>query len=79
MIAAASDELWNGGKICGQKFRVKCTGPTNPYPHPCKGGSVSVEIVDHCPNCGGTIDLSKEAFSTIADPVAGVIKIDYHK
>ncbi|XP_021755320.1 putative EG45-like domain containing protein 1 [Chenopodium quinoa] len=80
MIAAAGDELWDGGKICGKTFQVTCTGPTNPYPHPCKDGtSVSVKIVDQCPNCGGTLDLSKEAFSTIADPVAGVIKIDYQQ
>ncbi|XP_074277977.1 EG45-like domain containing protein [Silene latifolia] len=80
MIAAAGDQLWNGGKICGTMFRVTCTGPTNPFPHPCnQGKSVLVKIVDQCPNCGGTIDLSKEAFSTIANPVAGIIKIDYVK
>ncbi|CAO2826191.1 unnamed protein product [Amaranthus hypochondriacus] len=80
MIAAAGDQLWAGGKICGTMFKVSCTGPTNPYPHACKPGtSVTVKIVDQCPNCGGTIDLSKEAFSTIADPVAGVIKIDYQQ
>ncbi|KAM7511700.1 hypothetical protein LguiB_010575 [Lonicera macranthoides] len=77
LIAAASDPLWNKGAICGKNFTVKCTGPTNPVPHPCTGKSVTVTIVDHCPGCGGTLDLSKEAFATIANPVAGVIKIDY--
>ncbi|XP_059287773.1 putative EG45-like domain containing protein 1 [Lycium ferocissimum] len=77
IIAAASDPLWAGGKICGKTFNVTCTGPTNPVPHPCTGRSIVVKIVDHCPSCGGTLDLSKEAFSTIANPVAGVIKIDY--
>ncbi|KAL9224135.1 hypothetical protein vseg_000202 [Gypsophila vaccaria] len=78
MIAAAGDQLWEGGKICGKVVRVTCTGPTNPFPHPCnEGKSVTVKIVDQCPHCGGTIDLSKEAFSTIANPVAGIIKIDY--
>ncbi|XP_074271724.1 putative EG45-like domain containing protein 1 [Silene latifolia] len=78
MIAAAGDQLWNGGKICGKMFNVTCTGPTNPFPHPCNEGKiVTVKIVDQCPNCGGSIDLSREAFSTIANPVAGVIKIDY--
>ncbi|KAH0654821.1 hypothetical protein KY285_029703 [Solanum tuberosum] len=76
-IAAASDSLWGGGKICGKTFNVTCTGPTNPVPHPCTGKSIVVKIVDHCPGCGGTLDLSKEAFSTIANPVAGVIKINY--
>ncbi|KAK6783666.1 hypothetical protein RDI58_017120 [Solanum bulbocastanum] len=76
-IAAASDSLWGGGKICGKTFNVTCTGPTNPVPHPCTGKSIVVKVVDHCPGCGGTLDLSKEAFSIIANPVAGVIKINY--
>nr|KAJ0197956.1 hypothetical protein LSAT_V11C700363090 [Lactuca sativa] len=78
MIATASDPLWDGGAICGKIFTVKCTGATNPVPHPCYDGkTVTVKIVDHCPGCGGTLDLSKEAFESIADPVAGVIKIEY--
>uniref|UniRef100_A0A7N0UT88 Expansin-like EG45 domain-containing protein n=1 Tax=Kalanchoe fedtschenkoi TaxID=63787 RepID=A0A7N0UT88_KALFE len=78
MIGAASDPLWNNGAICGKYFTVRCTGPTNPYPKSCKGkNSVRIKIVDHCPGCGGTLDLSKEAFAAIADPVAGRIKIDY--
>ncbi|GFS40801.1 barwin-related endoglucanase [Actinidia rufa] len=79
MIAAASDPLWNNGAICGKTFRVTCTGPTNPVPHPCTGKTVTVKIVDHCPGCGGTLDLSREAFATIANPVAGIIKIDYQQ
>ncbi|KAL6994119.1 endo-1,4-beta-glucanase [Sarracenia purpurea var. burkii] len=79
MIAAASDPLWNNGAICGKFFRVTCTGPTNPVPHPCTGNSVTVKIVDHCPGCGGTLDLSREAFATIANPIAGIIKIDYQE
>ncbi|KAK6944279.1 RlpA-like protein, double-psi beta-barrel domain, partial [Dillenia turbinata] len=78
MIGSASDVLWNNGAVCGKWYRVTCTGPTNPVPHPCYDGkSVTVKVVDHCPGCQNTFDLSKEAFSTIANPVAGVIKIDY--
>ncbi|THG08522.1 hypothetical protein TEA_002155 [Camellia sinensis var. sinensis] len=72
MIAAASDPLWNNGAICGKIFVVACTGATNPVPHPCTRNNVTVKIVDHCPGCGGTLDLSKEAFATIANTVAGV-------
>ncbi|KAL3639755.1 endo-1,4-beta-glucanase [Castilleja foliolosa] len=79
MIAAASDPLWANGAICGKVFNVTCTGPTNPVPHPCTGKSVVVKIVDHCPGCGGTLDLSREAFADIANPVAGIIKIDYYQ
>ncbi|GMI99771.1 hypothetical protein like AT4G30380 [Hibiscus trionum] len=77
MIAAAGDALWNNGAVCGKMFTVTCTGPRNPVPHPCTGKSVTVKIVDHCPGCPSTIDLSKEAFTTIANPVAGIINIDY--
>lgn len=79
MIAAASDVLWNNGAVCGRKYRVTCIGAAYPGVQPCKAGtSVVVKVVDYCPKgCRGTIDLSKEAFSAIADPNAGVIRIRY--
>ncbi|XP_010432992.1 PREDICTED: putative EG45-like domain containing protein 1 [Camelina sativa] len=77
-IAAASNQLWDNGRVCGKMFRVKCTGARNAVPHPCTGKSVTVRIVDHCPNgCASTIDLSREAFAQIANPVTGIINIDY--
>ncbi|MBA0626864.1 hypothetical protein Gotri_006096 [Gossypium trilobum] len=79
MIAAAGDALWNNGAVCGKIFTVTCTGPRNPVPHPCTGKSVTVKIVDHCPGCPSTIDLSREAFALIANPVAGIINIDYNQ
>uniref|UniRef100_A0A2N9HAG8 RlpA-like protein double-psi beta-barrel domain-containing protein n=1 Tax=Fagus sylvatica TaxID=28930 RepID=A0A2N9HAG8_FAGSY len=42
-------------------------------------GSVTVKIVDQCPGCPAALDLSQEAFAKIADPVAGVIKIEYNR
>ncbi|KAJ6407015.1 hypothetical protein OIU84_010519 [Salix udensis] len=77
MIAAANDSLWSNGAVCGKMFQVTCTGPRNPVPHPCSGKTVTVKIVDHCPGCPSTLDLSKEAFTQIANPVAGIINIDY--
>lgn len=77
MVAAAGDALWNNGKVCGKMFSVRCTGPRNPVPHPCTNKTVTVKMVDHCPGCPSTIDLSKEAFTAIANPVAGIINIDY--
>ncbi|PON38617.1 Expansin [Parasponia andersonii] len=78
-IAAASEAVWDNKAACGRKYRVRCTGATNQgVPKPCRGGSVVVKIVDLCPaGCQGTIDLSQEAFSQIADPNAGKIKIEY--
>ncbi|XP_059635784.1 putative EG45-like domain containing protein 1 [Cornus florida] len=79
MVVAASDPLWNNGAVCGKQFKVTCTGPTNAVPQPCTGKTVWVKVVDHCPGCGGTLDLSREAFATIANPVAGIVKIDYQQ
>nr|XP_048336324.1 EG45-like domain containing protein [Ziziphus jujuba var. spinosa] len=81
MIAAASDVIWNNGGACGRMYRVRCTGATNEgVPQPCRGdgNGVVVKIVDYCPpGCRGTIDLSEELFSTIANPDAAIIKIEY--
>ncbi|KAE8714978.1 EG45-like domain containing protein [Hibiscus syriacus] len=81
MIAAAGDALWKNGKNCGKTFTVKCTGSPNAVPNPCTGKNVTVKIVDHCPGpgCKSTLDLSQEAFAIIANPVAGIINIDYKK
>ncbi|KAI3926238.1 hypothetical protein MKW98_028374 [Papaver atlanticum] len=80
MIAAANDALFQNNATCGHIYKVTCTGPTNAVPHPCTSTpTVTVKIVDLCPGCGGTIDLSKEAFAKIANPVAGVIKIEYQR
>uniref|UniRef100_A0A1D1ZAX8 EG45-like domain containing protein n=1 Tax=Anthurium amnicola TaxID=1678845 RepID=A0A1D1ZAX8_9ARAE len=78
MIAAASDAIWDNRAACGRRYRVRCTGGTNDVPHPCRGRSVDVTIVDYCPpGCRGTIDLSREAFAIIGNPDAGRIQIDY--
>lgn len=38
---------------------------------------IYAEIVDYCPNCTSTINLSRYVFSAIADLNAGRIKIKY--
>ncbi|WP_329107924.1 expansin EXLX1 family cellulose-binding protein [Micromonospora sp. NBC_01699] len=41
-------------------------------------GRVRVVIMDQCPECApGHIDLSREAFARIADPVQGVVPVSY--
>ncbi|KAG1330804.1 putative EG45-like domain containing protein 1 [Cocos nucifera] len=78
MIAAASDAIYANGAACGRRYSVRCTGATNPVPHPCTGsGGVVVTIVDHCAGCQATLDLSYQVFAAIANPIAGKIKIDY--
>ncbi|CAL5375079.1 unnamed protein product [Camellia sinensis] len=82
MIVTTSDALWNNGAACGKMYSVSCTGATNQgVPQPCKGGGVTMKIVDRCPSlgCQATIDLSQEAFSAIADIAAEKINIDYNQ
>ncbi|KAD4179854.1 hypothetical protein E3N88_28445 [Mikania micrantha] len=78
MVLAANPALY-ATKVCGNKYRVTCTGGTNNgIPQPCTGKSVVVTAVDKCPGCASDqVDLSKEAFSVIANPDAGRIKISY--
>ncbi|TYG89222.1 hypothetical protein ES288_A12G082500v1 [Gossypium darwinii] len=77
MIAAIGDALWHNGTVCEKMFTVKCMGPRNPVPLPCTGKSVTIKIIDYYPGCPSTIDLSQEAFTIIANLVAGIINVDY--
>ncbi|XP_041021940.1 EG45-like domain containing protein [Juglans microcarpa x Juglans regia] len=79
MVAGASDAIWRNRAACGKNYRVRCIGGANLAPHPCKSGNVVVKIVDYCssPGCNGTINLSRDAFSKIADLNAGKVKIEY--
>ncbi|MBA0553804.1 hypothetical protein Golob_012953 [Gossypium lobatum] len=81
MVAGVSDALWNNGRACGKSYRVKCLGGANEAPHPCKNGNTAVvKVVDYCKaGCQGIINLSKHAFSTIADPDAGIIQVEFNE
>ncbi|KAF4352801.1 hypothetical protein F8388_026343 [Cannabis sativa] len=77
MVAAVNSGLWNIKAVCGKRYRIRCVGPANPgVPRPCTGKSVVVMVTNYCPGCDG-FDLSREAFSTIANTVAGKINIAY--
>jgi expansin (peptidoglycan-binding protein) len=66
-VAAMDQAEWNGSAVCGECVAV--TGPK---------GSVVVRIVDLCPGCGaGHLDLSQQAFSQIADPLAGNVPVTW--
>lgn len=75
MITAVAEHLWDGSAVCGRCVRV--TGPL---------GTVVVEITDQCPAgpnpqwCAGDaahLDLSEAAFAAVADPVRGVVHIEW--
>ncbi|XP_039066386.1 EG45-like domain containing protein [Hibiscus syriacus] len=81
MVAGVSDALWQNGRACGKRYRVKCIGGANKAPHPCKNGrTVVVKVVDYCKaGCQGIINLSRDAFSTIADPDAGIVRVELNE
>lgn len=66
-VAALNAEEWQGSALCGACAEV--VGPK---------GAVTVRIVDLCPECKkGHLDLSREAFAKIADPVSGRVDISW--
>jgi expansin len=55
------------GRACGSYVDV--SGPA---------GTVQAEVVDVCPDCAAaTVDLSRAAFSRIADPRTGTVAVSY--
>ncbi|WOH08270.1 hypothetical protein DCAR_0727708 [Daucus carota subsp. sativus] len=77
-VASISDDLWKQGKYkCGQSLTISCVGGQ----YPCKAGSksITVKIVDHwvAPDVK-FIAISKQALSSIADPLAGPIPIQFY-
>ncbi|MCK6511630.1 hypothetical protein L6R29_16875 [Myxococcota bacterium] len=67
LVAAMNEQEYGMADYCGAC--VKVDGPK---------GSVLVRITDRCPECSkGHLDLSREAFAKIGDPVQGVIAITW--
>ncbi|CAN0901942.1 EG45-like domain containing protein 2 [Linum grandiflorum] len=81
MIAGVSAKLWNGGRACGKRFKVRCTGPANTAPNACKTttGAVIVTVTDYCEDCKGDINLSRSAFAKIASLDAGKVRVAYYQ
>jgi expansin len=67
MVAAMNEIDYADSIYCGAFIEV--TGPK---------GAVTVRITDRCPEClKGDIDLSREAFALIAEPIAGRVPISW--
>lgn len=68
LVAALNNPDYRSALFCGAYVRV--TGPS---------GSVTVRIVDRCPECAtGDLDLSPQAFAQITPLVAGRVPISWH-
>ncbi|MEU1585460.1 expansin EXLX1 family cellulose-binding protein [Micromonospora sp. NPDC005710] len=67
LYVALGPTEYSAGAACGGFLDV--VGPK---------GSVRVLIMDQCPECApGHLDLSREAFARIADPVQGLVPVTY--
>ncbi|MDG4837046.1 expansin EXLX1 family cellulose-binding protein [Micromonospora sp. WMMD967] len=67
LYVALGPTEYAAGAACGGFLDV--TGPK---------GTVRVLIMDQCPECApGHLDLSREAFARIADPVQGLVPVTY--
>jgi expansin len=67
LYVALGPTEYSAGAACGGFLDV--TGPK---------GTVRVLIMDQCPECEpGHLDLSREAFARIADPVQGLVPVTY--
>ncbi|ROO58344.1 expansin (peptidoglycan-binding protein) [Micromonospora sp. Llam0] len=67
MYVALGPDEYADAAACGGYLDV--TGPR---------GTVRVVVMDQCPECAaGHIDLSREAFARIADPVRGIVDVSY--
>nr|NP_001411805.1 EG45-like domain containing protein [Selaginella moellendorffii] len=75
LIAAASPDIFNG--LCGAYFDITCKGAVSGAGG-CRSNdaTVTVRVVDLCPGChANSFDLSYEAFTRIANPDVGRIRI----
>jgi expansin (peptidoglycan-binding protein) len=67
MVAAMNADEYDNAAVCGEYLKV--TGPK---------GTITIRIVDLCPECKtGHLDLSQEAFASIADLPQGVVSITW--
>jgi expansin (peptidoglycan-binding protein) len=67
LYVALGPSEYRAAAACGGYLQV--SGPK---------GSVRVKVVDKCPECEpGHVDLSRKAFTRIADPVQGIVPVRY--
>jgi expansin (peptidoglycan-binding protein) len=67
MVAAMNNDEYDNASVCGEYLKV--TGPK---------GTITIRIVDLCPECkAGHLDLSREAFASIAELPQGVVPITW--
>ncbi|TEA14403.1 EG45-like domain containing protein [Colletotrichum sidae] len=79
LFVAAGDGIWDNGAACDRQYRVRCISAAQP--RTCKGGEITVKVVDYKPGAGSTMVLSDTAFAALADTSKGasLINIEFEQ
>ncbi|MGK7947757.1 MAG: expansin EXLX1 family cellulose-binding protein [Xenococcaceae cyanobacterium] len=72
-IAAINRQQWNNSEASGAFFEV-----SGPYQREGNAEPIDIMIVDQLPDRDNGLDLSAEAFAGVADPVTGVVELEYN-
>ena len=71
-ITALNRKQWNNSEGSGAFFEV-----SGPYQREGKADPITVMVVDQLPDRDNGLDLSAEAFAQVADPISGVVELQY--
>ena len=71
-ITALNRQQWNNSEGSGAFFEV-----SGSYQREGKADPITVMVVDQMPDRDNGLDLSAEAFARVADPIAGVVDLQY--
>ncbi|MEM8808219.1 MAG: expansin EXLX1 family cellulose-binding protein, partial [Cyanobacteria bacterium P01_G01_bin.38] len=72
MLTAINREQWNGSEASGAFFQVSGPKQRNGNADP-----ITVMVVDQLPDRDNGLDLSAEAFAKVADPIDGIVNLEY--
>ena len=72
-ITAINRQQWNNSEASGAFFEV-----SGPYQREGTAEPIDVMVVDQLPDRDNGLDLSAEAFDQVADPVSGVVELQYN-
>ena len=90
-MIAPNAHFYQNGSVCGRCYEVLCIDDWHENTKNCcheNGGSITVQIVDQCPidtneeYCSGDedhFDLSYDAFAALANPICGVISMQFRR
>ncbi|VEP12436.1 conserved hypothetical protein [Hyella patelloides LEGE 07179] len=71
-ITAINRQQWNNSEASGAFFEV-----SGPYQREGQADPITVMVVDQMPDRDNGLDLSEEAFAQVAEPIEGIVDLQY--